>query len=88
MRMPSDHLARDRLDHVAEGECVLLLGHAGVKHHLQQEIAQFVSQIIEVAARDRIGDLVGLLDGVGRNGREILFEIPGATGTRAFAAPP
>ena len=81
MRMPPDHLARDRLDHVAERECVLLLGHPGVKHHLKQEITEFLPEIVEVAARDGIGDLVGFLDGVGGNGRKILFEIPGATGT-------
>ena len=78
--MPPDHLARDRLDHVAERERVLLLRHAGVKHHLQQEIAEFVAQIVEIAARDGVGDLVGFLDGVGRDGRKILLEIPRAAG--------
>ena len=78
MRMPSDHLSRDRLDHVAECERVLFLRHAGVEHHLQQEIAEFVAEIVEIAARDGVGDLIGLLDGVGRDGRKILFEIPGA----------
>ena len=45
--------------------------------HLQQEIAKLVTEIVEIAACDGIRDLVGFLDGVGRNGREILFEIPG-----------
>ncbi len=76
--MPSDHLARDRLDHVAERERVLFFRHAGMEHHLQQEIAEFVTQVIEIAARDGVDDFVGFLDGVGSNGREILFEIPGA----------
>ena len=80
MRMPPDHLARDRLDHVAEGERVLLFGHAGVKHHLQQEIAEFAAEIVEVAARDGLGDFIGFLDGVRRNRREILFEVPRAAG--------
>ena len=66
----------DRLDHVAERERVLLLGHAGVIDHLQQEIAEFVPEIVEIAARDGVGDLIGFLDGVGRDGREILFEVP------------
>ena len=80
MRMPPDHLARDRFHHVAERECVPLLGHPGVKHHLKQEIAEFLPEIVEVAARDGIGDLVGFLDGVGGDGRKILFEVPGAAG--------
>ena len=78
MRMPSDHLGGDRLDHVTERKCVVLLGHAGVVDHLQQEIAELLAQIVEIAARDGVGDLIGFLDGVGRNGREILLEIPGA----------
>ena len=80
MRMPPDHLARDRLDHVAERERVLLFGHAGVKHHLQQEIAEFVAEIVEIAARDGVGDFIGFLDGVGRDRRKILFEVPRAAG--------
>ena len=76
MRMPPDHFSRDRLDHVAEGERVLLLGHAGVIHHLQQEIAEFVLEVVEIAARDGIGDLIGFLDGVGRDGRKILLADP------------
>ena len=54
----------------------MLLRHAGMEDDLQQEVAQFVAQVIEVAARDGVGDLVGLLDGVGRDGRKILLEIP------------
>ena len=76
MRMPADHLGRDRLDHIAERKGVLLFRHAGMKHHLQQQVAEFVAQITEIAPRDGVGDLIGLLDGVGRDGRKILFEIP------------
>ena len=78
--MSSDHLAADRLDHVAERKRLLLLGHAGVKNHLQQEIAELVLEIVEIAAGDGVHDLVGLLDGVGRYAREILFEVPWAAG--------
>ena len=76
MRMAADHLARDRLNHVAEGKGVLLFRHAGVIDDLQQEVAQFLAEVIEIAARDRVGYLIGLLDGVGRNGRKILLEVP------------
>ena len=76
------------LDHVAERERVLLLRHAGVIHHLQQEIAEFLAEIVEIAARDGVGDLIGFLDGVGRDRRKILLEVPGAAGDRACAAPP
>jgi hypothetical protein len=49
-----------------------------VKHHLQQQITEFVAEIGKIAAGDRISDFIGFLDGVGHNGRKILFEIPGA----------
>ncbi len=42
---------RDRLDHVAEGKGVLLFRHAGVIDHLQQEIAEFLAEVVEIAAR-------------------------------------
>jgi hypothetical protein len=76
--VPADHLAHDRLDHVAKRERPLLFRHARMKHHLQQEIAEFVAEIVEIAARDGVDDLVGLLDRVGRDGRKGLFEVPGA----------
>jgi len=60
----------------------LLFGHAGVKNNLQQEIAELIAQIVEIAARDRISDFVGFLDRIRRNRREILFEIPWAAAAR------
>ena len=61
-------------------ERALLLGHAGVEHDLQQQVAELVLQVIEIAAADRVGDLVGFLDGVGRDGREILLQVPRTAG--------
>ena len=80
VRMAADQLLGDGLDHVAEIEGALLLRHAGVKHHLQQEIAQFVAQIVEIVTDDGVGDLVGFLERVGRDGREILLQVPRTTG--------
>src|SRR5262249_33965570 len=53
-----------------------------VKHHLQQEVAKLVPQIIEITSLDRIRDLVGFLDGVRRYGGKILRQIPRAPGAR------
>ena len=78
--MAPDELSRDGLDHVAEREGPLFLGHAGMENHLEQQIAQFVPQIREIAALDGVHDLIGFLEGVGRNRREILLQIPGAAG--------
>ncbi len=49
-----------------------------MEHHLQQQVAEFVAQVVEVAAVDRVGDFVGFLDGVRRDGGEALLQVPGA----------
>ena len=78
--MAADELFGDGLDHAAEIEGALLLRHAGVEHDLEQEVAQLVAEIGEVAAGDRVGHLVGFFERVGRDGREILLQVPGAAG--------
>ena len=78
--MPTDQLGGDRLDHAAEVEASLLFGHTGVEDDLQQEIAEFVAQIREIAALHRIGDFVGFLEREGHDRGERLFEVPGTAG--------
>jgi hypothetical protein len=67
--MPPDHLGGYGIDDVGEGEASVFLGHAGVIDDLQQEIAELVLQRVKIAASDGIGDLVGFLDSVWRDGR-------------------
>jgi hypothetical protein len=80
--MAADHFVANGRDHVGEGEGTLLLGHARMEHDLQQQVAQLVSQFAHVAVLDRVGDLVRLLDGVGRDGGEVLFTVPGTAAIR------
>jgi hypothetical protein len=80
MRVAPDHLGGDGLDHVGKGEGALLLRHPGVIDDLKQEVAELVLEVDEITACDRVGDLIGLLDGIGRDRREILFQIPWAAG--------
>jgi hypothetical protein len=47
-----------------------------MEHDLQQQIAKLVAQIVEIVTGDGIGDLIGLLERVRRDGREILLEVP------------
>lgn len=82
MGMAPDHLGGDGLDHGAEIEGAALFAEAGVEHDLQQQVAQLVAEIVEIAARDGVRHLIGFLDGVGRNGGEVLREVPGAAGLR------
>lgn len=84
VRMPPDQLAGDRLYDIAERKCAGLLGNARMKDNLQKKIAQFVLQIVDIAARDRVRDLVCLLDRIGRDGLERLSTSHGqpVTGVR------
>ena len=47
-----------------------------MKNHLEQEITEFVAQSVQVLAVDGVGNLIGLFDRVGRDGREILIDVP------------
>ena len=88
MRMAAHQLGGDGFDHVAEIEGALFLGHAGVEGDLEQKVAQLVLEVVEIAARDGVGHLVGFLQRIGRDGAEGLFEVPGtAAAGRAQARP-
>ena len=80
MRMPANKLRRNCLNHVAKVEAALFLRHAGVKDDLQQQITKLVLKVVQIIARDRVGDLVGLLDRIRRDAREVLLQIPRAAG--------
>ena len=88
MRMAADQLFGDRLHHIGKRERALFLGHAGMEDDLQQQVAKLVLQVVEVPAADRVGHLEGFLDRVGRDGREVLFEVPRTAASWACAAPP
>jgi hypothetical protein len=79
MRMAGDHLVDQAARDVVEGEGATFLGHAGMEDHLEQQVAEFLAQVAHVAARDRVRDLVGFLDRVGRDGREVLRDVPRAS---------
>ena len=79
MGMPAYHLVADGLRHVVEGEVATLLRDTGVEHHLQQQVAKLVLQIVQVATLDGVRHLVGFLDRIGRHGGEGLDLVPGAT---------
>ena len=64
---------------IVEGKVALFLGHARVKHDLEQQIAKLAAQAIQIAAFDRIGDFIGFLDGIGRDRRESLCAVPFAS---------
>ena len=82
VRMPPDHFGGDAFDNIAKIERTLLLCHLGVIDDLKQQIAQFLPQVIEVVPGNGVNNLVGFLEGVGRDGAEILLEVPRTAGFR------
>jgi len=86
MGMAADHLLADGSRHVFDVESADFLGHAGMKHDLQQEVAQFLPQGNKVGLLDGIGHLIGFFDGVGRDGGEGLLDVPGAAPLRIAQA--
>ena len=79
MRVPSDHLVGDALSDSIEVERAFFLGHARVIDDLQQQIAEFIAQFVAIIARNRLGNLIRLFDGVGRDGLESLLDVPRAS---------
>src|SRR5262249_12337504 len=63
----------------------LLRRDLGVEHDLQEHVAQLVAYALDVAAVDRVEDLVGLLDQIGPQTLWRLLAVPRATarGTQA-----
>jgi hypothetical protein len=86
VRVAAGHLGADRVGHVGEVEQAAFLRHLRVEHHLQQQVAQLVAQIGPVAAVDRVGHLVGFLEGVRRDAVEILPHVPRAAALRVAQA--
>ena len=44
MRVTTDQFVGDGPCHIFEIEGIFFLGHAGVKHHLEQQVAQFLAK--------------------------------------------
>ena len=85
--MAAHHLVADGADDVGDREALLLRGHLGVEHDLQQQIAELGAQLAVVARVDRLDDLVRLLDQIRLDRVVRLLAVPRAAArTRAAGA--
>jgi hypothetical protein len=57
-----------------------------MENDLQKQIAQLVLQTSQIVARDRIGNLIGFLERIGRDRAEILLEVPRTSGAGVRSA--
>lgn len=76
MRVTRHHLVRNAAHNGLKAEMPQFFAYRGVIDGLKQEIAQFALQFRPVLTRDGIGDLIGFLDGVGRDSVKCLLDIP------------
>ena len=72
-------IARRTRNHVRQREMAGFLGHAAMIDRLQQQVAKLVAQVRHVVARNRVRDLIGFLDRIGRDAGEVLLDIPRAS---------
>ena len=77
--MATDHLGRHALDHVTEGESTGLFRDARVEDDLEEQVTEFVPEILQVAPLDRVDDFVSLLQGVRGQADMGLQQVPRAT---------
>src|SRR5262249_42769812 len=78
VRVAPHQLGGETFDHISKVECALLLRHPGMENDLKQEIAEFITQVVEITSRDGVGDFICLLDGIGGDRLECLLQVPGA----------
>ena len=76
MRVAANHLVGNRPGDIGKSEQAGFLGHSRVIDDLEQQVAEFVRQRRQITPRDGIGDLVGFLDRVRRDGVEALQFVP------------
>src|SRR5262249_39044232 len=74
------HLLAYALDDIIESEAAFLLSKLRMINRLKQQIPEFLTEVRNITARDGIGDFVSLLEGIGSNRIEALFEVPWAAG--------
>ena len=83
--MPADHFVVNAGDDVGNVERAGFARQVGVEQDLQQEIAEFLGQILGASLFDGVEDFVGFFDQVGFEGRVGLLAVPGAAAGGAQA---
>ena len=72
----------DALRHLLKIACSALLEQEREEVDLEEEVAELVEQLLVVAGERRVGDLVGLLDGVRHDRARGLLAVPRTLATQ------
>lgn len=76
MRMAALQLVADGSADIIKIEAAFFLRHLRVKHHLEQQVAQFAAQIVKILTRNRIQYFIGFFQRIRRDAGEGLLFIP------------
>jgi len=79
VRVSARHLVDQTFEHVRRGELTRLARHLAVEDDLEEQITEFLHEVIRILFVDGVQDLVGFLDQVGFQRGAGLFAIPGAS---------
>ena len=66
------------VDDAVDVEAPLFLCQAGIEHHLEEQVAQFIFQSVEIARVNRVNDFVGLFEQQPLEGIVVLLAVPRA----------
>ena len=81
--MAADHLVVDFANDVRDREAALFGSDLGVKHDLQEKVAQLLGELGVIAAVQGFEDLVGFFDEISAKRPVRLFTVPGTAFGRA-----
>ena len=78
MRMAADELLGQGLDHVGKIENPCSCAMRAWKTTCSRRSPSSSTQVVEIAPGDSVGDLIGFLERIGRDGLEVLLQVPRA----------
>ncbi|MNN07168.1 hypothetical protein D3C81_1199860 [compost metagenome] len=84
--MAAHQLVGNAVDHLVETEALLFAGQLRVVDDLEQQVAELLAQVGEVATLDGVGDFIGFFQGVGDDARVVLLQVPRAAMLRIAQA--
>ncbi len=83
MGVPADELLVDGPGYPLQVALAVLLEQEREEVHLEEQVAELVDHLRRIAAHGRVGNLVGLLDGVRDDRPRRLLAVPGAVAAQA-----
>ena len=76
MRVAAFKLIAYRSANIIKVEAPFFLSHLGVKRHLEQQIPQLSTQVVEVFSRNRVQHFISFFEGIRSNSGECLLFVP------------